>query len=32
VVGSRMLYQCSQINIVERYLRYILRDLLSDEL
>jgi len=25
VVGSRMLYQCSQINIVERYLKYILQ-------
>lgn len=24
VVGSRMLYKCSDINIVERYLRYIL--------
>lgn len=24
VVGSRMLYQCSDINIVERYLKYIL--------
>jgi gamma-F420-2:alpha-L-glutamate ligase len=24
VVGSRMLYQCSDINIVERYLQYIL--------
>ena len=30
VVGSRMLYQCSEINIVERYLRYILRDLLDE--
>lgn len=31
VVGSRMLYQCSDIHIVERYLRYILIDLLGNE-
>ena len=24
VVGSRMLYQCSEINLVEKYLKYIL--------
>lgn len=27
VVGSRMLYKCSDINIVEKYLKYILRAL-----
>ncbi len=31
VVGSRMLYQCSNINIVERYLRYILINLLGND-
>lgn len=29
VVGSRMLYNCSKINIVERYLSYIKKQLLS---
>ncbi len=27
VAGSRMLYQCADINIVERYLKYILRQI-----
>jgi len=30
VVGSRMLYQCSKINIVERYLKYIIRKIKTD--
>jgi gamma-F420-2:alpha-L-glutamate ligase len=29
VVGSRMLYQCSDINIVERYLKFILRTIIG---
>ncbi len=31
VVGSRMLYRCSGINIVEKYLRHILMELLENE-
>jgi gamma-F420-2:alpha-L-glutamate ligase len=30
VVGSRMLYQCSDINIVELYLKYILQQISKD--
>ncbi|MDD3174230.1 MAG: ATP-grasp domain-containing protein [Herbinix sp.] len=30
VVGARMLYQCSDINIVERYLRYIIHTLVKN--
>ncbi len=29
VVGSRMLYQCADINIVERYLKYIMKRVLA---
>lgn len=31
VVGSRMLYRCSDINIVELYLKFILEDIVSNK-